>query len=59
MIGDRIQLCGDDLFVTQPRTPVDRAQKGAANSIPDTRSNQIGTPSETLDAAKLAHLPRL
>ncbi|MFV0504070.1 MAG: phosphopyruvate hydratase [Lachnospirales bacterium] len=53
-IGDRIQLVGDDLFVTN----VERLQKGidtkAANSIL-IKVNQIGTLTETFDAIKLAN----
>ena len=55
MIGDRIQLVGDDLFVTNPERLSTGLQKGAANSIL-VKVNQIGTLSETLDAVELAHL---
>ncbi|MEQ8301643.1 MAG: phosphopyruvate hydratase [Hyphomonas sp.] len=55
MIGDRIQLVGDDLFVTNPERLSTGLQKGAANSIL-IKVNQIGTLSETLDAVELAHL---
>jgi enolase len=52
-LGDRVQLVGDDLFVTN----VDRLQRGidagVANSIL-VKVNQIGTLSETLDAVALA-----
>ncbi|KCZ83485.1 MULTISPECIES: phosphopyruvate hydratase [Hyphomonas] len=54
-IGDRIQLVGDDLFVTNPDRLSIGLQKGAANSIL-VKVNQIGTLSETLDAVELAHL---
>jgi enolase len=53
-LGDRVQLVGDDLFVTN----VDRIQRGmdlgVANSVL-LKVNQIGTLSETFDAADLAH----
>jgi enolase len=55
MIGDRVQLVGDDLFVTNPDRLSIGLQKGAANSIL-VKVNQIGTLSETLDAVELAHL---
>ena len=52
--GDRVQLVGDDLFVTN----IERLQRGiaerAANAIL-VKLNQIGTLSETLDAIRLAH----
>ncbi|HCT52911.1 MAG TPA: phosphopyruvate hydratase [Balneola sp.] len=54
-IGDRVQLLGDDLFVTNPDRLSIGLQKGAANSIL-VKVNQIGTLSETLDAVELAHL---
>ncbi len=55
LIGDRVQLVGDDLFVTNPDRLSIGLQKGAANSIL-IKVNQIGTLSETLDAVELAHL---
>ena len=54
-IGDKVQLVGDDLFVTNPDRLSIGLQKGAANSIL-VKVNQIGTLSETLDAVELAHL---
>ena len=54
-LGDRVQLVGDDLFVTNPDRLAIGLQKGAANSIL-IKVNQIGTLSETLDAVELAHL---
>lgn len=54
MIGDRCQLVGDDLFVTNPERLSMGLQRGAANSIL-IKVNQIGTLSETLDAVELAH----
>ena len=55
MLGDRVQLVGDDLFVTNPDRLAIGLQRGAANSIL-VKVNQIGTLSETLDAVELAHL---
>ena len=54
MVGDRCQLVGDDLFVTNPERLAMGLQRGAANSIL-VKVNQIGTLSETLDAVELAH----
>jgi enolase len=53
-IGDKVQLVGDDLFVTNPVRLRDGIAKGAANSIL-IKVNQIGTLSETLDAVETAH----
>jgi len=53
-IGDKCQLVGDDLFVTNPARLSVGLEKGAANSIL-VKVNQIGTLSETLDAVELAH----
>jgi enolase len=55
MLGDRVQLVGDDLFVTNPDRLSMGLQKGAANSIL-IKVNQIGTLSETLDTVELAHM---
>ncbi|MFN7054127.1 phosphopyruvate hydratase [Hyphomonas sp.] len=55
LLGDKVQLVGDDLFVTNPDRLAIGLQKGAANSIL-IKVNQIGTLSETLDAVELAHL---
>ena len=52
-IGDKCQLVGDDLFVTNPRRLAMGLEKGAANSIL-VKVNQIGTLTETLDAVSLA-----
>ena len=52
-LGDRIQLVGDDLFVTNPAILQRGIDKGIANSIL-IKVNQIGTLSETLDAMRLA-----
>lgn len=53
-IGDRCQLVGDDLFVTNVRFLERGIREGCANSIL-VKVNQIGTLSETLDAIELAH----
>jgi len=52
-IGDRVQLVGDDLFVTN----VERIQQGIARGVANAvliKPNQIGTVSETIDAVRLA-----
>lgn len=53
-IGDRIQIVGDDLFVTNPKRLKDGIISGAGNSIL-IKVNQIGTLTDTLDAIELAH----
>ena len=53
-IGKKVQLVGDDLFVTNPKRLADGIKKGTANSIL-VKVNQIGTLSETLNAVELAH----
>ena len=52
-IGDRVQLVGDDLFVTNTRILKEGIEKGVANSIL-IKFNQIGSLSETLDAINMA-----
>jgi enolase len=52
-IGDRVQLVGDDLFVTNTKILKEGIEKGIANSIL-IKVNQIGTLSETLAAIKMA-----
>ena len=52
-LGDRVQLVGDDLFVTNTSILADGLAKGVANSIL-IKPNQIGTLSETLDAITMA-----
>ncbi|RJK98677.1 phosphopyruvate hydratase [Paracoccus aestuarii] len=52
-LGDRIQLVGDDLFVTNPRRLAEGIEKGCGNSLL-VKVNQIGTLSETLDAVRMA-----
>ena len=53
-VGDRVQIVGDDLFVTNPERLRKGIQMGAANSIL-VKVNQIGTLTETLDAVDEAH----
>lgn len=53
-IGDRCQLVGDDLFVTNVEFLSKGIAKGCANSIL-IKVNQIGTLTETLDAIEMAH----
>jgi enolase len=53
-IGDRVQVVGDDLFVTNPERIARGQRDGAANALL-VKVNQIGTLSETLDAVDLAH----
>ena len=54
LVGDRVQLVGDDLFVTNPRRLADGIGRGLANSLL-VKVNQIGTLSETLEAVDMAH----
>ena len=56
-IGDKIQLVGDDLFVTNPARLADGIAKGSANSML-VKVNQIGTLTETLKAVDMAHRAR-
>jgi len=53
-LGAKVQLVGDDLFVTNPLRLADGIKAGLANSIL-IKVNQIGTLSETLDAVDMAH----
>ncbi len=53
-LGDKIQLVGDDLFVTNVKFLRKGIQEGVANSIL-VKVNQIGSLTETLDAVELAH----
>ena len=53
-LGERVQLVGDDLFVTNPTRLADGIARGAANALL-VKVNQIGTLTETLDAVQLAH----
>jgi enolase len=53
-IGERVQIVGDDLFVTNPERLARGVRESAANALL-VKVNQIGTVSETLDAVDLAH----
>lgn len=53
-LGSKIQLVGDDLFVTNPKILKEGIEKGIANSIL-IKVNQIGTLTETLAAVSMAH----
>ena len=53
-IGDRVQLVGDDLFVTNVERLATGIEKGVANAIL-IKVNQIGTLTETLDAIQMAN----
>jgi len=53
-VGDKIQVVGDDLFVTNPKRIAKGIEMKAANALL-VKVNQIGTLSETLDAVELAH----
>jgi enolase len=54
LIGDQVQLVGDDLFVTNAERLVQGIEAGAANSIL-VKVNQIGSLTETLEAVETAH----
>ena len=56
-IGDKCQLVGDDLFVTNTTRLADGIQRGAGNAIL-VKVNQIGTLTETLEAVQLAQINR-
>lgn len=53
-LGERVQLVGDDLFVTNTRRLRDGIERGIGNAIL-VKVNQIGTLTETLDAVEMAH----
>jgi enolase len=53
-LGARVQLVGDDLFVTNPARLRDGIERGVANAIL-IKVNQIGTLTETLEAVEIAH----
>jgi enolase len=53
-LGARVQIVGDDIFVTNPEIFKLGIERGIANSIL-IKLNQIGTVSETLDAITMAH----
>ncbi len=54
ILGDKVQLVGDDLFVTNPARLSDGIKRGCANSML-VKVNQIGTLTETLKAVDIAH----
>lgn len=54
LIGDKVQIVGDDLFVTNPLRIAQGIEQGVANSVL-IKLNQIGTLSETFDAIDMAH----
>jgi enolase len=56
-LGSKIQLVGDDLFVTNPRRLAEGIKAGCANSML-VKVNQIGTLTETLQAVEMAHRAR-
>ena len=56
-LGDKVQLVGDDLFVTNPTRLADGIAKGVANSML-VKVNQIGSLTETLKAVDMAHRAR-
>jgi len=53
-LGDKVQLVGDDLFVTNPKRLAEGIKHGSANSML-VKVNQIGTLTETLRAVDMAH----
>ncbi len=57
VLGDKVQLVGDDLFVTNPERLADGIERGVANSML-VKVNQIGTLTETLKAVDMAHRAR-
>ncbi len=57
MLGDRVQLVGDDLFVTNPERLAEGIERGCANSML-VKVNQIGSLTETLRAVDMAHRAR-
>ncbi|GAA0671413.1 enolase [Sphingomonas insulae] len=57
LIGDKVQLVGDDLFVTNPKRLKRGIDGGYANSLL-VKVNQIGTLTETLEAVNMAHRAR-
>ena len=53
-LGSRVQIVGDDLFVTNPKRIAEGVAMKAANAVL-IKPNQIGTLTETIDAVELAH----
>ena len=56
-LGDKVQLVGDDLFVTNPKRLAEGIKAGVANSML-VKVNQIGSLTETLQAVEMAHRAR-
>jgi enolase len=56
-LGSKVQIVGDDLFVTNPKRLADGIARGCANSML-VKVNQIGTLTETLQAVEMAHRAR-
>ncbi|MDH3701971.1 MAG: phosphopyruvate hydratase [Alphaproteobacteria bacterium] len=54
LLGEKVQLVGDDLFVTNPERLARGIEQGAANAIL-VKVNQIGTLTETLETMEMAH----
>jgi enolase len=57
-LGGKVQLVGDDLFVTNPRRLAEGIEKGCGNALL-VKVNQIGTLTETLAAVEMAHRARM
>lgn len=57
VLGKKVQLVGDDLFVTNPTRLAEGISTGTANSLL-VKVNQIGTLTETLQAVEMAHRAR-
>src|SRR5690606_5163503 len=53
-LGNKVQIVGDDFFVTNPKRLADGIAKGCCNSIL-IKVNQIGTITETVEAIEMAH----
>ncbi|MDO5030429.1 MAG: phosphopyruvate hydratase [Corynebacterium sp.] len=53
-LGDKVQIVGDDFFVTNPKRLAEGIEKKAANALL-VKVNQIGTLSETFEAVAMAH----
>jgi enolase len=53
-LGGKVQIVGDDIFVTNPKILAEGIKKGVANSIL-VKLNQIGTLTETIEAVQMAH----
>ena len=53
-LGEKVQIVGDDFFVTNPKRLAEGIEKNAANALL-VKVNQIGTLTETFDAVELAH----